>query len=327
MKRLWTNIRLFFISLAWGMRGADKIISTSNKEADGSDLAGVEQHKETESVYADLLRGEVTQEVKELRHEMYYAERKSHEYDYGGNGRAIKRNDIFDYNGNIEKSDGFKIEIVQDNKEDPSSLMECGIFCNGEKVDLSEEAIRDLRVKDKRDFTIVIGRDFMPSFRLEQYATKLVVKRIDKEHVLLDIYVPKYTKQFDNSSKLFVSAIEKIYMGDKRSGIIDFDTLEFTSYNAYGTDDLKQYKYKNISFDNIIEFDGSYVLRFVAEVEVDGYDIISEFYDEIAAEKSKNHEMRKGAVLDIANVIEAKVEDEYDVEQAKKLVEELKNEE
>lgn len=316
---------MFFISLAWGMKGADKLIANSNKENDGGDIAGIEQHKETKSVYADLLKGEVTQEVKELRHEMYYAERKSYEYDYGGNGRAVKKNDIFDYSGCVDKSDGYKIEIVQENKEDPSSLMECGIFCNGENVELSEAALRDLRTKDKRNFTIDIKRDFIPSFRIEQYAKKLVVKRIDENRVILDIYVSSYKKQFDNNSKLFINAIEKIYMGDKRSDIIDFNNLNFISYCAYGTDDLKRYEYENIKFEDMIKFEDSYIFRFSADVKTDGYDLISEFYDEIAAKKSEAHEMREGATLDITNVVEAETEDEYDTATAAELLKELNN--
>lgn len=325
MKKIWINIKMFFISLAWGMKGADKLIANSNKTVEGGDNASIEQHKETNNVYADLLRGEVTQEVKEFRHEMYYAERKSHDYEYGGNGRAVKRNDIFDYSGCVDKSDNLKIQIVQENKEDFSSLMEFGIFCNGEKVELSETALRDLRTKDKRNFTINIERDFIPSFRLEQYAKKLVVKRLNDDKVVLDIYVSQYRQQFDNNSKMFINAIEKIYMGDKLSDIVDFKYLNFISYNAYGTDDLKQYEYENIEFNDIIKFEDCYVLKFIADIKTDGYDLISEFYDEIAAKKSENHEMREGAVLDIANVIETETEEKYDAETAFKLIEDLNN--
>lgn len=326
MKKLWFNIKLFFHSLAWGMKSADAIISESNKDMEGGDPAGIEQHKETKSVYDDLLRGEVTQEVKELRHEMYYAERKSHEYEYGGNGRAVKRNSMFDYKGNVEQDDNYEIKIVQENHEDPSSLIDMGIYCMGEKFELDDKAKEDLRLKNKRDFTIEIERDFIPSFRLEQYATKLVVKKIDEAHVMLDVYVPAYSKQFDNNSKMFLKAIEKIYKGERRSDIVDFSKLGFISYNAYGTDDLKKYLYKNIILSNVVKFDGSYVLKFCAVPEINGEDLISEFYDKTADEKSKNHEMREGATLNIENVVESQEIDNYDVKQAMAVAEELANE-
>ena len=327
MKKLWLNIRIFLESLAWGMRGGDKLLASSNKENDGGDIAGIEQQKEAHNVYADLLRGEVTQEVKELRHEMYYSERKSHDYVYGGGGHAIKRNKVFDYGGHIETSDGFKVQIVQENKEDASSLIENGIYSVGENVELEAKARGDLRLKEERKFTIEIKRDFFPSFRLEQYATKIVVKRIDNEHVLLDIYVSDGKRQFDNVHKLFLKAIEKIYMGDTRSDIIDFQELNFITANAYGSDDLKFYSYNNIKFDNIISFDGNYVLRFTADIVEDGYDLINDFFDAVADEKSRNHAPRNNAAeISLENIVEAQNIENYDVDKAEDLMKELNNE-
>lgn len=327
MRKLWLNIKIFFESLAWGMRGGDKLLTASNKENEGGDIAGIEQQKEAHNVYADLLRGEVTQEVKELRHEMYYSERKSHDYVYAGGGHAVKKNQVFDYNGNIETSDGFKVQIVQENKEDASSLIENGIYNMGTNAEFDERAKGDLRLKEKRNFTIEIKRDFFPSFRLEQYATKIVVKRIDDSHVILDIYVSADRRQFDNVHKLFLKSIEKIYMGDKRSDIVDFNELNFITSNAYGSDDLKYYSYDNIKFDNIISFDGSYVLRFTADIAEDGYDLINDFFDAIADEKSKKHTPRNNATeISLKNIIDTQNIENYDVDKAKNLMDELNNE-
>lgn len=322
MKKLWKNIKLFFISLSFGLRGADKLITGSNKETDGSELIGIEQQKEEESVYADLLRGEVTQEVRELRHNMYYAERKSHDFEWNGGGRAVKKNDMFGYSGKVFQTDGYSIRIVQENKEDPGSLSENGIYSHGEKVFLEGEMSQyEDFYKKKRDFTIKIERDFLPSFKIEQYATKLVVKKCGND-TILDLYVPLYRQQFNNVSKLFSKEMEKIYMGNKRSDVVTFNSLSFVSYNAYGSDDLVFYKYSNINFFNIVEFDGNYVLEFTATLE-NKDDMITEFYDEEAQRKSDAHEARNGATLNIADAIDAKMEREYDVEQAIGLVKEL----
>lgn len=325
MKKIWAKILLFFYSFAWGMKGGGKILNGSNKEADDSDIGGIEQQKEAKSVYADLLRGEVTQEVKELRHEMYYAERKSHDYEYSGNGRAVKKNNVFDYSGNIDKSDGLKILIVQDNHEDPTSLMDWGIYSMGENVDLADIAKGNLATKAERNFTISIKRDFIPSMRLEEYATKIVVKEINDKKVQIDIYVSQYERQFDRRSRIFINEIDRIYMGDKRSDVIDFNELGFVSKNAYGSDDLIVYAFNNIQFDNIIKFDGSYVLKFIADKNYK-HDIITEFHDDIAAKKNENHEMREGATMNLGVAAELMGQDNYDYDQAKKVIDEFKNE-
>lgn len=86
MKRIWANIRIFLHYLFAGMVSADKEISNGEKNSSASDGVGIEQKKEVDNVYSQMLRGEVTEEVKELRYEMYQADRKSHDYVYSGGG-------------------------------------------------------------------------------------------------------------------------------------------------------------------------------------------------------------------------------------------------
>ena len=286
--------------LMQGLRVADNLLTSQNKE-DG-DGTNIEQKKEVQNVYADLLRGEVTQEVRELRHEMYYAERLSHEYTYGGNGRVVKKNRMFNYNGNIDISDGYPIQVIQENKED---------------ITLTSD------FKDTRDFTLKITRDFIPTMRIEEYVTKLVVKRIDKDKVILDFYTPIMPRQFDRRSRIFTNMLGKIYEGDVRSDLIDIKGVAFTSYNAYGSDDLREYEYDGVKYELILEFDGSYVLRFTANIVKDGLDMITEFYDEATAKKCEEHEMRKGAQINYETAVEIQERDKYDVETAEKLIEEM----
>lgn len=329
MRRFWLNVVAFFHSLAWGLKSADDIVSKSNKESDGSDGEGIVQRKESHSVYDDLLRGEVTQEVKELRHEMYYAERKSHEYEYKGNGTVVKKNTIFDYEGNVENSDNRKILIVQENKEDPSTLFDFGIYSNVNTPNaiIDTEKMGDPSKKSSRNFTIAIDRDFIPSMRIEEYATKVVVKSgNDDEHFVLDIYVSQYVKQFDRRSRIFVNEIERIYMGDKRSDVIDFNRLGFVTSNAYGAPDLTIQAFEDIHFFNITKFDGNYVLSFYAKAsETNNHDIVTEFYDEKAAEKNDKHEMREGASISLEAAIEAQNRENIDMEEAENLIKEFEN--
>lgn len=290
MRRLWFNIVTFVHYIFFGLRSADNLLATSNKESDGTEGEGVHWREEKSSVYDDLLKGVVTQEVKELRHEMYYAERKSHDYEYKGNGIVKKRNKIFEYDGKVENEDNRKILIVQENKEDPSTLFDFGILSDN-KIDYKR--MGDPSLKNQRNFTISIERDFLPAMRLEEYATKVVVKEGDGEDsVILDVYVSQYHKQFDRRSRIFLNEIERIYMGDKRSEVIDFNKLGFVTSNAYGAKDLIVMVFDNVKFDTILKFDGSYVLRFNANSSLK-HDIVEEFYEEEADRKSKEHEARK----------------------------------
>ena len=310
IKKIYNKIRSFFFYIFWGLKSADKIAFGTKEDSSNAGTV-LEQQNEQNSVYKDLLKGEVTQEVKELRHEMYFSERKSHKYKYIGNGVVTKKNEIFDYPGKIDKTDGFPLQILQPNIEDTGTLSE----------NLSEV---DYRIKNKKEFTIDIERDFIPRFRLEEFTNKLVVKRINENAVMLDFYTPIYKSQFNTIHKLFLKELEKIYMGDVRSDVIDFKQVEFISFRAFGTDDLKKYTYNNIEFDNILIFDGHYVIKFTADIVNDGEDLINEFYCKEEEEKSRMHAPRNEneQTIDFLTAL-CKTEDKYDYEQAKELIGDL----
>jgi len=324
MKKLWLNIKIFFFYLFKGLQNANDVAFTAQKDVTPGADNGIEQQKEVNNVYKDMLKGELTQEVIELRHEMYFSERRSHQYVYAGNGHAVKKNNVFDYKGKLDLSDGLPVVLVQENKEDNGSLMDFGIYHMGEEVELTEKATGDLGKKDKRNFTINITRDFIPRFKLEEHITKLVVKAIDDEHSMLDIYVPMYRSQFDNKDKFFQSELNKIYMGDVRSDLINFTSLDFVTYNACGADDLIKYVFNNIKFDNILKFDGSYVLKFTADNgEVNDY--LDEMYDERTEELSRNHVARENNTVSAEVFMQELEDDKYDAEQAADLLKELKS--
>ena len=76
-------MRKFFIKIAIFLRYLMRGFHSANAEAfegktqESEEGTTAEQQQETNNVYQNLLKGEVTQAVKELRYEMYHAERKS----------------------------------------------------------------------------------------------------------------------------------------------------------------------------------------------------------------------------------------------------------
>lgn len=323
LKRFFAKLKILFHYLFIGMRAADTEITTGAKDISG-DGSAIEQKKEQDNLYSALLRGEVTQEVREARHEMYYAERKSHDYVYNGGGHAKKLNDVFDYEGKAEKSDGHRILIVQDNYQDNASIEDYGIDV-GLVEKNGSEAYKTITGDDiaKKEYTFKITRDFIPKFKIEEFIKKVVIKEYGDKNIL-DIYVSKYPVEFDRRSRMFVNMMHEIYEGNTRSEIIDFNTLSFISRNAYGSDDLKLYSYKDFEFHDIIDFDGNYVLRFVCTPEDNGTDLIAEFYDETADRKSREHAPRENATFNFENAAEIAARDAYDAETAQKLLSEIK---
>lgn len=316
MKKLFKYIYYFFYRFFIGLHSADKVIF-DNSSSLNTDGLNTERSQEQDSVYKDLLKGEITQNVRELRHEMYYTERASHQYKYNGGSLAKKKNNLFSYQGVISNINDLPIQIIQENKIDCGSL-----------DDNLKEAITNIQVERKA--TINISRSFLPRFKIEQYTTKIVVKRLNKNEVLFDLYISKYPSQFDRLYNMFLVNIDKIYQGDKKSDIVDFDELSFVTFNAYGSEDYKRYTYNNISYNNIVEFSENeskeknlYILTFHANIKEDGYDMLNEFYDEIADKKFKNKDKRnKEASIDFINA-SYELNDKYDYEAAKTLIDKL----
>lgn len=300
-KKLNARLYTFFVYIFYGLRAADKAAFSSDSSANGN-KGNIEVQDEEQSVYKDLLRGEVTQEVRELRHEMYYSERESHKYKYVGNGIAVKKNDIFsDEVKGLENSDGFKVILVQNNAEDTGGVRDA------------------LEMGDHREYTLKIERNFIPRFRIEEFTHKLVVKAVDDKHVMLDFYLTKYESQFNRRHRPFLNEVDRIYQGDKQSDVLDFHGVHFVTFRAWGASDLVEYKFENVEFDNIVEFNGDYVLKFFADI-VESSDMLDEFYDEVAAEKNANHERRKGKNTINLLEITTNVEPEYNVDEASRLI-------
>lgn len=298
MKKLWLNIRIFFTLLFKGLKNANDISFTGNKDTDIGNGSSIEQQKEVQSVYKDMLKGEITQEVIELRHEMYFAERASKKYKYTGNGRAVKMNDIIKYNGDLETSDGLEISIVQENKEDIGSLLDYEIYNIGNEVALGEKSQGDLSKSKQKKFTINIKRDFLAKFNIEQYTEKIVIKQLNDDESIIDIYVYQYMKQFNNIHKLFLKQIEQIYTGDIRNDIIEFNSISFITNNAYGAEDLLEFEFNNIQFENIIRFNEFYVLRFLGKNVKYGNDLLNDIYDEKTAKLNEERAPRNNNMLE-----------------------------
>ena len=297
MNSLWNKIKLSLEVFRWRLGAllfyGDKAIFGKNNE-DEEDKVKAEVGISQENVYKDLMKEQVTEKVRELRHEMYFSERESYHYEYKGGGLAEKKG-LFDYSGEYENSDGHKLSILQPNILDNGKLFE--------GKNLKEILINATKTAREYKYTISIERDFIPRFKLEEYTNRLVVKKIDDENVILDFYTTIYNSQFNRIHKPFLNEIERLKNGDLRSEIIDFKKASFISFNAYGTDDLMFYSFKDFKFIGVTEFDGNYVLKFDAKIETYGEDLIKEFYDEKTAEKNRIHAPREGYSYDMSSDI------------------------
>lgn len=309
IKKLLLNIAIFFNYLMRGLNSADKL-SFGPKEDSLSGGVDITKHIEQNTVWDALLRGEVTQEVKELRHQTYEVNKESKNFEYVANGKVIKKNKLSEDHVYVDESDNIPIQIIQNNELIPQTILD-------ELEDVNSYG------GNKEKYTLEISRDFIPRFKLEEFVNKLVVKRLNEREVQLDFYSSIYQEQFNKRHRPYINEMNKIVNGFKQSDIIDFNNVKFVSYKAFGSEDSLLYSYDNIKFKEAIIFDGNFVLKFNANIKSDGIDLTHKFYDEKMSKKYMNKETKGIAMVGwTPNMSE---EEDYDIKEAEKLKNKLLN--
>ena len=275
---IWNSIRKVMIGLAVGMKKTED--ATLKQAGAGNDIDnGIHQQVSENRVSKDLLRGEVTQEVEDLRWRTILIDKEARNYDYFSPVLAMK----------IDSQD--KVNVKYENSE---NLEVITIQHNSPEIERIDESMKRLDSKDKVQelYTIKVKRNGVPRYRIEQFTTMLVVKDAGENHGILDFYVSKYPNPQVFISKGFVREVEKIMNEGWRSDLTHLDKVMFMTRNAYKVPNSYIFSFRNIKFLKIVEYDGHYVLKFDAEFEKNGIDMLAKFYSERVMKKYENHEAR-----------------------------------
>lgn len=274
-EKLSTYIRRFFIGLAVGMKKTED--ATLKQAGAGSDIDnGIHQQVSESRVSKDLLRGEVTQEVEDLRWRTILIDKEARNYDYFSPVLAMKIDTQDKVNVSYENSDNLEVITIQHNSPEIESV---------------DQAMKRLDSKDKVQelYTIKVERNGIPRYRIEQFTTMLVVKDAGDNHGVLDFYVSKYPNPQMFISKGFVREVEKIMNEGWRSDMTDIRKVMFMTRNAYKVPNSYIFSFRDVKFDKVVEYDGHYVLKFNAEFEKNGIDMLAKFYSERIMKKYETH--------------------------------------
>lgn len=238
-----------------------------------------------------LLRGELTQEVQELRYRTYEVSREAKKYEYFSPTLAKKIDKQDSKFVSYENSDNLSLITIQPNYQEVEGVNETlkSAEKKGDKYFFKEP---------KKEYTLKIKRNLIPRFRIEEFTTRIVVFDNDKNNIKFDLYVSIYPDDKNFISKGFVREMQKIMNEHIKSDVVEFDELSFTTIKAYKLDDMLEFVFTNIEFEKIIEYDGYYVVRFKAKALKNGIDKMKEFFNEGMAEKYKNKE-KKEKTLDL----------------------------
>lgn len=300
MKKFWLKIKYLFNSFFYGMAAADKAIMSSSND---SENIVINKEVKDERVSKALLRGELTQEVQELRYRTYKVDRESKNFEYFSPTLA-KKKDINDTKFiKYENSDNLELVTIQPNNFNVGTINDALKDIDINKVETFESKIdNEIEVsvnvgqfKQPKSYNIEVIRDeyAIPRYYLEEYTTRLVVRKFSpKTKFMLDFYVSKYPNIMDLKSKGFIREIERVKNEGWKSDIIEISGVRFVTLHAYQLDDMIEFKFKYPIFQEIVEFDGHYIIRFKATIDKQ-HDMINDFYSKTMDEKYQKKQAKE----------------------------------
>lgn len=229
-----TDIIIFFKTLFRGLKVADDKVLGKTKNNQTVDTS-VEETIQSDTVYDALLRGEITQEVEELRDANYRIGLHANDYEYIGNGHA-KKKDKNDQNMLAPKIKVFnpdgegKIILVQDNRDFVLDLVST-INYDGDVAKL-----KPLKVLN---FTY---RDFS-TYNLSDLAKKCVVREMKEDKSLkIDVYFSSILTEKKLIQNSFINLMGKILAKEIRNvDSLEISSITFITQSCFGARDLMRY--------------------------------------------------------------------------------------
>jgi hypothetical protein len=249
-----------FYGLASGFKNAESEMFTS-KHSPNSDSGYVQQIKE-QNIGKDLLKGEVTQEVEDLRYSTYKVYRESDNYEYIGNGMSVKK-EVQPFNIN-------NFTFVQKNK----------IFCKG-----VYESFDETKENDADKFTLTIVYDNTPRFRLERFVECLTVNGVNG---IVDITF-RFNKAYDLTSpitKMFFNEVMKLKNSERGNEVYcdNIISLCFTTYKAQGEEDFIMYIFNDLK-PKSYEFFDEYINITFTTIDFKRDDLTEKFFSKNQQDK------------------------------------------
>ena len=174
LNKIKQNIQIFFYELFYGMKRTEDAVFHQTGITNGNGISVIKE-VEDQRVSKALLKGEVTQQVEELRYRTYKVDKESKTFEYYAPTLALKK-------------DGQDTKFIKYDNSDGLELITSQL--NDVLVETVCETLEQVGGRGKRtQHRIQIKRNFVPRYKIEDYITRLDVKKLDESHVILDIYV------------------------------------------------------------------------------------------------------------------------------------------
>ena len=280
IKRFFTKL---WYSIPYIMKGGnDEIFGRGIESVDGTEIT---QNVTDKRVAKHLLKGEVTQEVADLRYRLYLVSEESRKYDYIGNGVALKKQE-----SKIDKNN-YKFS------------MDCKMLCN-----TVLEALKDTEFEGENKYTLDIAYDnpFI-KFKLEKYATYIDVKN-ENGKIETTLHFCSYPNPYDGTSMPFINALGNIETSEnieaelrKNDFINSIISMSFVTNNATNEfPNMHLFYLENPTFVKIEKTSNEFLITY-SWGKFNEENLTDKFYSENMHNKYKNKEKKEllDSVMDV----------------------------
>lgn len=276
LKKIALNL---WYGLPFGLKAADSEIMGSSSAVDEG--TNVSQEVSDKRVGRHLIKGEVTQEVEELRYRTYAVSNESEKYKYLGNGVAVKGAST---KKNEEKT---RYKFSQDNAFVTETVL---------------ETLKQVGNVGSEKYRFEINYDSFVRFKVEKFATKADILIDDKNGIIeTTLHFNSEPNPYDAASMPFINEICKleqlkseyeIKKSEIASSIKDF---AFTTYKADGEDDFVNYCFIGGSkFKGFKKTDHEFLLTLSWNEYVRiPLDLEAKYYSKEMAKKYENKEAKE----------------------------------
>lgn len=285
IKKLQKALLNLYYGLPFGLKAAgDEIMGGG--EADQA-RTEINQQVTDKRVAKHLLKGEVTQEVEELRYRTYLVANESEKYKYLGNGVAVKEE-------KEKPKDKTRFKFSQDNENICESVL---------------STMNQVGSYGAEKYRFEIDYNSFVRFKVEKFAKKVDVD-IDEKTGKIETTLHFNTEPdpYDAASMPFINELKKL-LGDNSEYFISKHEIassiynfSFTTYKAYNEDDLVSYSFikggkfkdfKQEGYEYLLTLTWNEYLRLPLDLE-------SKYYSKSMAEKYAKKE-RKDVAPEMVN--------------------------
>lgn len=294
MSKIKSWVYKILYALPFGMKAADEEIMGGNSSS-SDEGQSIHQQVSDERVAKHLLKGEITQPVKELRYRTYKVDDEAKNYEYLGGGTAIKKE--------AKPVDSKRIHFSQ----------ECKLVAS----DVLEE-LKRVGTYGTETYTLQISyNNPLVKFKLEQFANQIDVDiNEESKEVITTLHFSNIPDGYEKKSAPFINELKRLLKIYKNIQLISdkhmvdevykhneiassMISLNFTTYKATNDEpDLKVYSFVFPSFIKAEESNAEIRLTFMWET-YDVNDLKAKFFDEKMAKKYETKEA-KNTPIDIS---------------------------